>query len=128
MAPSDTERWPIYKNCHALTCYTVLYMLNYQQRSMLEMSKSILCSSYKGFKPPDFFFALFPSVNPEGWNVPVLLQYLTGLKMCKECIRGRIAKRRHDAAHKKAFKLGIQCTILEMLIINSYCTRKQSAL
>lgn len=49
---------------------------------MLKMSNDKVISSYiEGFKPPDFFFALFPSLNPGGWNVPVLLQYLTGLNV-----------------------------------------------
>lgn len=45
------------------------------------LKKSFLSSSYiKGFKPP-YFFALFPSLDPGGWNVPVLLQNLTGLNV-----------------------------------------------
>lgn len=64
---------------------------------MLKMSDSkvMMCSSYiSGYlKHPDFFFALFPSLNPGEWNVPVLLQYLTGLNVQRNAIEEESPKK-----------------------------------
>lgn len=59
---------------------------------MLKMSKdskAVLCSSYmEGLKPTDvFFFALFPSVYPGGWNVPVLFVVPDGVKCAKNAFK-----------------------------------------
>lgn len=70
-------------------CYTTMHVkLTTEKHAEHVKQQVILCSSFiEGFKPPDFFFALFPSLYPGGWNVPVLLQYLTGLNVQRMHLR-----------------------------------------
>ena len=75
------------------TCDTVLYMLHKQQN--VKQQSHFVFQLHGRFEPVPF------SLSPGGWNVYYCSTW-RGL-MCKECIRGRFAKRRH-AAHKKGVK------------------------
>lgn len=65
----------------------------------------MLCSGYtEGFKPPDFFFfALFPSLNPRGWNVPVIIAVPDGVKCAKNAFEEESPKEDTQPV-KKAFR------------------------